>query len=157
MNTIIRRRSGNSRGQGLIEFTLSAFLLVMLLIGVVEIGHMILTYATIANAARVGTRYAIVYGKDNPTTVTTVTSVVQSYLSAAGITTSGTGAATVNVCYGAAPGTSSCSSSSTNAAPSSAAIGSEVTVQVSYAYVPFIPYFPLSVNLGSTSQGVIAY
>jgi Flp pilus assembly protein TadG len=146
------RGFGDSRGQGLVEFSLCVFLLTMLLIGVVEIGRMVLVYTTIANAARAGARYAIVHGTDSSATVAQVQSVVTNFLSAAPLTT---GNAVVNVCYAAVPGSSSCSASSGSSA--TATIGSEVTVQVSYPYDPFTAYFPLSVTLGSTSQGVITF
>jgi Flp pilus assembly protein TadG len=146
------RRLGDSRGQNLVEFSLCVFLLVMLLIGVVEIGRMVLVYTTIANAARAGERYAIVHGKDNSATAVQVKSVVTNFLSTAPMTT---GNAVVHVCYAAIPGSDSCSADSGSGA--AAAVGSEVTVQVSYPYDPFTSYFPLSITLGSTSQGVIAF
>jgi Flp pilus assembly protein TadG len=114
------------------------FLLIMLLIGVVEIGRMVLVYTTIANAARAGTRYAIVHGTDSSVTPDQVRAVVRNYLSAAPMTA---GSADVNVTYGV----------------SSMTIGSTVTVQVSYLFDPLTTYFPLSVNLGSTSEGVITF
>jgi Flp pilus assembly protein TadG len=138
---------GDTHGQSLVEFSLCVFLIVMLMIGVVEIGRMIIVYTTISNAARAGARYAIVNGShlstsDPAATVTStgtqVQSVVTNYLGAAPMTS---GNATTNVTYGGG----------------SDAIGSTVTVQVTYPYDPFTSYFPLTVNLGSTSQGVIAY
>ncbi len=146
------RRLGDARGQSLVEFAACVFLLVMLLIGVVEIGRLVLVYTTIANAARAGERYAIVRGTDNSDTIANVKAVVTNYLSAAPMNSAN---ATVHVCYAAVPGSSSCTSDTGSGA--AAAIGSEVTVQVSYPYDPFTAYFPLSVTLGSTSQGVITY
>jgi Flp pilus assembly protein TadG len=132
------RRFGDTCGQSLVEFSMCVFLLVMLLIGVVEIGRMVLVYTTISNAARAGTRYAIVHGTDSSVTVSQVQSVVTDYLSAAPMTAAN---ATVTVTYGI----------------TSKTIGSTVTVQVLYPYDPFTTYFPLSVNLGSTSEGVITF
>jgi Flp pilus assembly protein TadG len=132
------RQLGNSRGQTLIEFAVSVFLLVMLLLGVFEISRMILVYTTVANAARVGARYAIVHGANaSPTgTVALVQGVVRNYLSAGPLTSAN---ATINV------------------TGAGGAIGSSVTVQVSYPYNPLVTYFPLTANLGSVSQGVITF
>lgn len=127
---------GDSRGQSLVEFALCAFLLVMLMLGVVEIGRMVLVYTTCANAAKAGVRYAEVHGADSAATTTDVQTVVQNYLSAAPLT-------------------------ATNATITSSgvggAIGTLVTVTVVYPYDPLSTYFPLSVNVGSSSQGVITF
>jgi Flp pilus assembly protein TadG len=127
---------GDSRGQSLVEFALCAFLLVMLLLGVVEIGRMILVYTTVANAAKAGVRYAEVHGANSPITNANVQTVVRNYLGAAPLTATN---ATIT--------------------PSGVggAIGTMVTVTVVYPYDPLSTYFPLSVNLGSSSQGVITF
>ncbi|MGI8959729.1 MAG: TadE/TadG family type IV pilus assembly protein [Bryobacteraceae bacterium] len=127
---------GDSRGQSLIEFSLCAFLLVMLLLGVVEIGRMILVYTTVANAAKAGVRYAEVHGINSAATNSDVQTVVRNYLSAAPLT-----------------------ATSATITPSGVggAVGTMVTVTVVYPYDPLSTYFPLSVNLGSSSQGVITF
>jgi hypothetical protein len=106
---------------------------------------MLVVYTTLANAARVGTRYAIVHGSDSSATVAQVQAVVTGYLWAAPMNG---GNATVNVTYGG----TGCGTAATTAVP-----GCNVTVAVTYPFTPLISYFPLSVTLGSTSQGVIAY
>jgi Flp pilus assembly protein TadG len=55
------RRSGQ-RGQSLVEFSLVALLTVMMMLFVAEMGRMLLVYTAVANAARAGSRYAIVHG-----------------------------------------------------------------------------------------------
>lgn len=115
-------------------------MLVMLLLGVFEIGRMVLVYTTVANAARIGARYAVVHGADSSVTVSQVQGVVKNYLGAAPLDTTRSGL-TINVTY----------------AGSSNAIGSTVTVQVVYPYDPFTTYFPFTTNLGSSSQGVITF
>jgi Flp pilus assembly protein TadG len=127
---------GDSRGQSLIEFTLCAFLLVMLMLGVVEIGRMVLVYTACANAAKAGVRYAEVHGADSAATNADVQTVVRNYLSTAPLT-----------------------ASSATITPSGVggAIGTMVSVTVVYPYDPLSTWFPLSVNLGSSSQGVITF
>lgn len=100
---------------------------------------MVLVYTTIANAARIGTRYAIVHGSEAGTgaaTASDVQTVVTNYLSTAPMNT---GAALISV------------------TGAGGAIGSTVTVTVNYKYDPFVSFFPLSVYLASTSQGVISF
>lgn len=53
-----RRR--RSKGQGLVEFALVFPVLVLLILGIVDLGRAIYAYSTIANAARTGSRVAIV-------------------------------------------------------------------------------------------------
>jgi len=136
-------------GQTLVEFALVAFLAVILLLSVVEIGRIALVYTTVANAARAGARYAIVHGATrtgsgvdgpsgpagNPPEVVTV---VRNFASA-GLLAAGNLIITVNY-----PGASN-------------APGQPVSVTVIYPYDPLTTYFPLQVRLGSMSQGVIAF
>ncbi|MCU1248003.1 MAG: hypothetical protein JWQ49_1032 [Edaphobacter sp.] len=137
------------RGSSLIEFALIAFMFVIVLTGVVEMGRMVLVYTTIANAARAGARYAIVHGADqtvspsgpgNPCTCPAVKTVVKNFASAGLVNTS---ALTITVSY----------PNGDNKA------GSPVAVKVMYTYDPFVNYFSTLLNksLGSTSQGIITY
>jgi Flp pilus assembly protein TadG len=141
----------SSRGQSLLEFAFVSLSLVMLLFGVIEMCRLVLVYTTIANAARVGVRYATVHGSNDSASVSSIQSVVNGYLSAATVYTAN---ATVNVCYDTSPSTSdSCTSSS----GSPGVPGTGVTVKVSYPYNPITSYFPIHVTLSSTSEGVITF
>ena len=142
----VRDRCREDRGSSLIEFALISFMFVMVLAGVVEMGRMVLVYNTIANAAREGTRYAIVHGADQtvspsgPGNVTAVQTVVKNFASAGLIDTT---ALTITVSYPNGNNTA----------------GSPVTVKVLYTYDPFVRFFSsmLNTTLGSTSEGVISY
>jgi Flp pilus assembly protein TadG len=140
MTRLRQRVLRNERGSALVEFAVVCFLLMMVLMGVVEIARLLLVYNTISNAARVGARFAVVHGSDNSASVSTIQGVVNGYLGAGGVNTT---TASVYVNY---PDTGSCT-----------APGCRVTVSVSYPYDPFTSYFPISVSLGSTSQGVITF
>ena len=141
----VRDRCREDRGSSLIEFALISFMFVMVLAGVVEMGRMVLVYNTIANAAREGTRYAIVHGADQtvspsgPGNVTAVQTVVKNFASAGLVDTS---KLTITVAY-----------------PNGNTAGSLVSVKVTYPYDPFVNYFSSMLNqtLGSTSEGVITY
>lgn len=143
------KRAG-TRGQSLVEFSLVAFLTVIMLLFVVEMGRMLLVYTTVANAARAGLRYAVVHGStravgttldsasgpgNNPAQVLTV---ISNFASAGLLTTS---LLVVNVTY---PGASN-------------APGQYVNVSVVYPYNPLTAYFPKTLRLGSAAQGVIVF
>ena len=55
-------RKDESRGQSLVEFTLVAPFLFVLLLGIFEAGRFVLYQQTLNSAAREGARYAIVHG-----------------------------------------------------------------------------------------------
>lgn len=50
------------RGQATVEFAFAGIIFILLLIGVTDVGRALYAYNTIHNAARIGTRYAIVRG-----------------------------------------------------------------------------------------------
>ena len=59
-----RRRlalAASQKGQDLVEFALLLPLLLAMFLGIMEFGIIILSYNTIANAAREGARYAIIH------------------------------------------------------------------------------------------------
>jgi hypothetical protein len=64
---LMGRLSGRhrSRGQALVEFTLVAPMLFLLILGTIEAGRFILFYEVMNNATREGARYAIVHGADS--------------------------------------------------------------------------------------------
>jgi len=126
------------RGSSLVEFSLIAVLLVMLLFGVVEMCRLVLVYTAVANAARAGTRYAIVHGVDNLADATTVKTVVKNFLSAAPLDSSN--ATITGPLY-------SCQNP-----------GCTVQITVTYPYDPLVSYFSLgTINLSSTSKGVYTF
>ncbi len=145
----LKNKPSGAQGQALVEFSLVAFLSVMLLLSVVEISRVALVYTTVANAARAGARYAIVHGNmrtgsgvdgpsgpaQNPPQVVTV---IKNFASAGLLDIN---SLIITVSY---PGASN-------------APGQSVAVTVIYPYDPLSAYFPLRARLGSTSQGVITF
>jgi Flp pilus assembly protein TadG len=136
------------RGSNLVEFSLCAFLVMMMALATIEFGRMLLVYTTVSNAARAAARYAIVHGATrtgsgidgpsgpgaNPAQVLTV---VRNFASTGLLDTS---RLTITVSY----------------SPSNS-VGSVVSVTVVYPYDPLTTLFPLRVPLGSTTRGVIAF
>lgn len=138
-----------SKGQALVEFSLVSFMLCIVFLAVVEMARMILVSTAVANAARAGARYAIVHGSSravgNCTTcasgtgsLSQVTTVIDNLAVAGALTI---GKLVVTVTY---PGSSN-------------APGQLVSVTVAYPYNPLTSYLPLSVWLGSTTEGVIEF
>jgi len=144
------RRRASRRGSALVEFALTAFLLLMVIFGVVEMQRMLLVYTTLNNAARVGVRYAITHGQDRASGIgvdgpssasdhTQVDTVVKNFASAGLLTVSN-----LNI--------------TVNYPDTSTRPGDRVSVNVQYTYDPIVGWFtPLRVTLGSTSWGRITF
>lgn len=130
------------RGAGMIEFAVVALLCTLLLLAFVEFGRMLLVYNAVANAAREGVRYATVNGNGGGTragsTVEEVESVVRNFAATSPLNRD---ALSITVTY----------------PDGSNSAGARVDVTVVYPYDPIVGYFPLQVNLASTSRGVITY
>jgi Flp pilus assembly protein TadG len=145
-----RRAFNRQRGATLLEFSLVALMLFSVVLATIEFNRMILVYTAVANAARAGARYAVVHGNsrtgsgvDGPSGAgnnpTQVVNVVKTFANAGMMNTT---ALVINVTY----------PDGTNAP------GSRVRVAVTYPY-DFIAWLslPISVNLGSQSQGIIEF
>ncbi len=132
------RIRGSERGSTLAEFGLSFALLFSILFGIVDFGRALYAYDAISDAARIGTRYAIVRGASSgdPATAATIEWFVQN-----------------NCCAGLNP-----NSIIVNTAwnPNNSA-GSTVTVQVSYTLTFMLPFLPTwSVPMSASSQMMIS-
>jgi Flp pilus assembly protein TadG len=152
MNTPIRLR--HERGSTLVELPLALLWVFTVIFGLAESGRLMLAYTTLCDAARAGTRYAIVHGSyrtgdctqdalggqagpaDDPPCVV---QVVQNVATAAGLSSGSLG---VQVRY--PDGTNK--------------IGARVTVKVSYPFSSVLSLLvPFSVTIGSTSEGIVCY
>jgi Flp pilus assembly protein TadG len=152
----LRSAAREEEGSTMVEFGLVSLLVVMLIFGVFEVCRMVLIYNDVSNAVAEGVRYAAVHGQGLADS-SQVQTVVRNYLSSAPMTASN---ATVNACFddhGDTCGVGACESRSAGPNVGKAPVGSYVTVCVNYLYDPFVNYFPMTVNLGSQSQGVILY
>ena len=129
---------GPRRGTALVEFSFVALLLFMVLFGMFEIDRMVLVSTALADSTRAGVRYAIVHGSDNAVTTDQVKTVNKNYASTGILNTANLNFPTLTYTPNNQP-------------------GSKVDITVTYQYDPFTSYFPLSVTLSSTSQGIITY
>lgn len=158
----IRLRS--DAGSTLVETAISISLLLTLLIGIIEGCLMVYTYHFISNAAREGTRYAIVHGatwaqppwnnaipclaySDSGCTATTTN--IQDYVASLTFPGIDTSDITVTPTWYDTPGGSS--------GPTNNAYGDYVQVQVQYNFPVSIPFIPKSsLTMSSTSMMVIS-
>jgi Flp pilus assembly protein TadG len=149
-------RSRGRRGQALVEFAISALLVLVMIFAVVEFGRMLLVYTTVTDAARLGARYAITHGTVPGGTAnvgavqTQVQTIVKKFLAAGTVNTSAAGLS-ITTTFPAL----SCSGSPSVCSGTTA--GNPVQVTVSYPYDVLVSYFPISVTLASTSEGVITW
>ncbi|MFL6428790.1 MAG: TadE family protein [Acidobacteriaceae bacterium] len=153
--TVQVKRWKCAEGSSTVEFSLIAVIFVMLLLGVIEMGRMILAYTTIAQAAKAGARYAIVHGSlrsgggasgpSGPGNTTQIETVVKNFASAGALNTVNV---TTTVTYPTVSGTCG-----TNGP------GCPVQVKVTYPFTPLLSYFNpmLSMTLSSTSKGAITF
>ena len=128
-----------NRGATLIEFALIAVLMMLVIFASFEFGRMLLVYSSIANAAHVACRYAITHGGSNSqaATLDEIRTVAKNFAGTAPLNIA-------NLRITVSP------------TPPLGAPGSTVSVTVTYPYDPFT-ILPLTVTLGSTSQGVITF
>jgi hypothetical protein len=129
----------------MVEFAIVLFLLLSVIFAGFEFDRMMMVYTTLANSARVGVRYAIVHGSnrtgtgDPPSGAANdpiVTGVIKDWAKIGFLNVNGLDVA---VEY-----------------PSGNTPGSPVIVTVTYPYDP-LTFIPVSVNLSSTSRGVIVF
>lgn len=148
-----RRRPGE-RGASMVEFILVIQLLLVVIFGIVECGRLMLTYSTLAKAARAGTRYAMVhgsyrkgggaYGPSGPGNISNVVTEVKRLTTAAGLAE--TEVTVVD------------SDAEPMYPDGSNGVGKLVRVKVTYPFRVIVPLIPIPpVTLGSTSEGAICY
>ena len=158
------QKLGNSRGQALVEFAVTIIACLALMFGVIEISRIMLCYTTVANAARIGARYAITNSTVPSATVnsigvtaiqTSVRTVVKNFAAAGTVTLSDSN---IGVDFFLPDGTSPPACTSTSVSCAGTTPGNQVRVTVTYPYVPLLTYYSLgTINLSSTSQGVITW
>jgi Flp pilus assembly protein TadG len=133
-------RASGEEGSALVEFALTAPLLLTFFFGLIEVSMAIYTHQVISETAREGTRYAMVHGSTcvngSGAACTLTASAVNSYVAAIPWPNIGGGATTINTTY-----------PDGNEAP-----GSRVQVNITYAFPFRVPFVPTStLTMQSTS------
>jgi Flp pilus assembly protein TadG len=148
----MRSRKNTLRGGAVVEFAIVLMFLLTIVLAGLEFDRLVLAYTTVANAARVGERYAIVHGSSRTgvgdpasgaTDASKVIEVVKTFTSAG---TLDPDKVDVDVTYPA----------STSAADPGNQPGKMVVVTVTYPYDP-LTFLPFSLELASTTRGVIVF
>ena len=151
-----RRRACNESGAAIVEFALSASILLTLVFGVFGMSTALYSYHFVAYAARVGTRWAIVRGSSCPAVLSGCPAYgtgadVQTYLRS--IAYPGINPNSLNV-------TTTWPTAGPACAPSSNPCdnpGNLVQVTVSYQLPILVPFVPVtSMSMSSTSEMVIS-
>jgi Flp pilus assembly protein TadG len=132
------------RGSALVEFAIASSVALTMIFGIIDFGRGLYTYHLVANAARAGSRYAIVRG--SACTVTgcpATTDDIQTYVRglAPGVDPNSLAVTTTW------PGGNGCIGAATNGP------GCTVTVSVTYPFrflVPMLPHFTMNMSSAST-------
>jgi len=139
------------RGQTLVEFAMVLPIVLGIMLGLFDLGRAVFSMNTLAQAARSGSRMAIVNQN--------VTNVRNAAIAAA--PTLGLRSTNVDVCFKLATSTQSgCSSSADNCPQSTRVIGCLALVRAHITYAPMTPVISLiwpTFNLESTSVGSVEY
>lgn len=154
------RRFLDESGATLVEMAVCSAALFMMLLGILQVSLLLYAYHFVSDAAREGSRYAIVRGSacsvntPNQTTCNATSAQIQSYVRGLGYPFASNLSATVTwrQASASAPTTwASCTASTANAP------GNEVQVVVAYAYPLNIPFWnSTTINLSGTSTMVIS-
>ncbi len=76
---LISQRTQRRRGSIIVEFALIFMLFLVVVLGLMEFGRCMWTYATVAHAARQAARFCMVRGTINPATTTDIENVVKRF------------------------------------------------------------------------------
>lgn len=127
-------------GQTMVEFALSAMLLLLLLFGIMEMGLAVYNYNTVSSAAREAVRYAIVHSPTSasPATTSQIQQLTINYAPALNLTP-----ADISVSWPTDP----------HILPSQ----DDAQVTISYTYQFQIPFLsPVALKLTTTSQMLVS-
>ena len=126
----------SERGSALVEFAIASTVTLTMIFGIIDFGRGLYTYHLVANAARAGSRYAIVRGSTCAVAGCPATSSsIQTYV------------------RGLAPGIDPNSLAVTTTWPGGNAPGQPVTVSVTYPFkliVSILPSFTMPMTSAST-------
>jgi Flp pilus assembly protein TadG len=154
------RHFSKEHGSAIVETAMSISILLTMLIGVMEGAFAIYSYHFISDAAREGTRYAIVRGSSAGSACTTYassaciasTANIQSYIQNLGFPGINPNNMTVNVSWVGYPAGTTCTPSNTCNNP-----GNQVTVTVTYSFPVLVPFIPShTYAMSSTAAMIIA-
>lgn len=129
------------RAQAMVEFAIALPILIMLLVGILEVGRIVFIYTAVTNASREAVRYASAIGLEDSGTY-------NKYEYCAGIKDMARRSAyftplTVNISYDNGPGTGSFDTCDGDADSVGISFGDRVNVTVTANYSPMVNLIPL--------------
>ena len=136
----------SNRAQAMVEFAIALPVLLVMLVGIMEVGRMLIMYALVSNASRDAVRYASAVGLDN-------SGNYDKFIYCDGIKTAARSAAyfvsltTISISYDTGPGGTSrgvCDATGGEDGDVTASSGDRVTVTVSATYKPVVKLIPIS-------------
>jgi Flp pilus assembly protein TadG len=151
-----KRKKSGYRGQAMVEFAIALPVLMMLLVGIMEVGRMVLTYALLNNSSRDAVRYASAVGRGEDGLL--------KYNHCAGIKTSAQQSAyivtltSISISYKDENGNSAgvCDATSGEDSDIKVDSGYLVTVTVTASYKPVVNLIPIGQkNFTATSSRTI--
>jgi hypothetical protein len=173
----VRKEGGNEQGAAIVEMALASAVLFTLLVGIIQVSMALYIHNFVSEAAREGTRYAVVRGAssclyatsampDCNLGPTTSGNPIQAYLRGLGFPYSSgvTATATWWSPTGAAPNQWTLSCTTATDANATSPLdgdacnypGHAVRVQVTYSYPLAVPFWGThTLNISSTSQMII--
>jgi Flp pilus assembly protein TadG len=154
---VLRQRGlQGEEGSAIMETAMSSIILLTFIFGGMEAGFAVYSYHFISEAAREGTRYAIVRGSScvNPTDFTTACPAlqadIQSYVKNLGYPGIDPSNMTVTVGYAGYPTGTTCTPSASCNNP-----GNLVTVTVQYNFALNVPFIPAHTYAMSSSAAMV--
>ena len=143
----------SQRGASTVETAVAMSLMLLLVFGIFYCSQLLYTFQLVGNAARLGTRYAMVRGSGCTSPCSSATaSSVQSYVRAQSVGLTASSMTVTTTWSPAASPTSAC-----NAGTGSNAPGHVVCVTVSYPFSYPLPLVPsAAITVSSTSQMMIS-
>ena len=151
------RRRNADKGTALVEFSLAAFTILVLLFGIIDVGRAAYAYDWVSNAARLGTRFMIVRGTNcpnNPVLLPGGCPATAQNLSDYITNASGTGINTSGIDTSQVTVSSECITAAVFAPPPCADKW-WVQVKVQYEFRFLSPLVPLSWQMQSISRVVV--
>ncbi len=129
--------SGGQRGQSIAEFAIVAMVSLTLMFGIIQASLALYAFNFVSYGARAGLRYAMVHGSQSGSVATSAS--VQTYVRGLAIALN-TSSLTVTTVW------------TPNENP-----GSTINVNVTYAFIPFIPLvWSQTLQMSSTAQGLVS-
>jgi TadE-like protein len=155
----VSQKNGEA-GSALVEFALALVVILTLLFGVIDMGRALYAYDWVANAARIGTRYAMVRGTSCSTLLSgcrtgppigATQADVQAFIKSSGVG--------INTDPSALVITAVCDVGASVFEPLPCAPGQAVIVHVTYTFgfiLPFIPKSPPTWHMASHSVRTVS-